>query len=367
MEEQLHARITDAAFVYEALKVYMRLGGLDPADKELIKAWMQRDWADNLYPGPTNSEGRRLLEEHLAAMFDLETEQPPLVELDGNLVQEAQKTLARLSVSQRAYELLKSEARASTAGDWIAARKGGLDAASVFEAQGGQPLDTIRVPEFFTYNGFQDKFIAKLGNLSERMKNDRWVLGEAGQQAALSQQYDNLANNLFDLYGNDFIGAWRSALNGLKMKKLLADKPKYQALRAVSAPTSPLKLILESIRDETVLTRERPKPANSGSAAPPPDARAAALALLLNTQDGPAGAKIEAQFKPYHAVLEGDSTRRPIDSIIANLNEIAQSLTLIIENPLLTAQANAALQTQVATLRNNAARIPPPFSDMLRG
>jgi len=368
LEEQLNGRITDAAFVYEALKVYMMLGGLHPADEGLVKSWMQRDWTENLYPGPTNSEGRRLLEEHLAAMFDLETEQPPLVELDGNLILEAQKTLARLSVSQRAYELLKSEARAlSTAGDWVVARKGGLDAANVLEADRGQPLDTISVPAFFTYNGFQDKFIAKLGDLSERMKSDRWVLGAAGQQTALSQQYDNLASNLFDLYGNDFVGAWRNALTKLKMKKLLADKPKYQALRAVSAPTSPLKLILESIRDETVLTRERPKPANDGKVAAAPDPKAATLALLLNTQDGPAGAKIEAQFKPYHAVLEGDATRRPIDSIIANLNDIAQSLTLIIENPLLTAQANAALQTQVAALRNNAARVPPPFSDMLRG
>jgi type VI secretion system protein ImpL len=367
LEEQLNTRIADAGFVYEALKVYMMLGGLQPPDQELIKSWMQRDWAENLYPGPTNSEGRRLLEEHLSAMFALETEEPPLVELDGRLVSEAQKTLARLSVSQRAYELLKSEARASTADDWIVSRKGGLDVSNVFEADRGQSLDAISVPAFFTYSGFQDKFIAKLANLSERVKRDRWVLGEAGQQAALSQQYDNLANNLLDLYGNDFIAAWRSALSKLKMKKLLADKPRYQALRAVSAPTSPLRLILESIREETVLTRERPKPANSGNAARAPDPKTATLAILFNTQDGPPGTKIEAQFKPFHAVLEGDSTKRPIDSVIANLNDIAQSLTLIIENPLLTAQANAALQTQVAALRNNAARMPPPFSDMLRG
>ena len=112
LEEQLDARIAEPAFVYEALKVYLMLGGQQPPDRELIKSWMQRDWADNLYPGATNAEGRRLLEEHLAAMFDLETEQPPLVELDGRLIEEAQKTLARLSVAQRAYELLKSEARA---------------------------------------------------------------------------------------------------------------------------------------------------------------------------------------------------------------------------------------------------------------
>ena len=203
------------------------------------------------------------------------------------------------------------------------------------------------------------------------MRRDRWVLGEAGQQAALGQQYDNLANNLLDLYGNDFIRAWRDALAKLKMKKLLADKPKYQALRAVSAPTSPLRLILESIRDETVLTRERPKSTKTGGAEPRKnggaDPKAAQLALLFNTQDGPPGAKIEAQFKPFHAVLEGDSTRRPIDSVIANLNDIAQSLTLMLENPQLTAQTNAALQNQVAALRNNASRMPPPFSDMLRG
>ncbi len=116
LEEQLNARISEPAFVYEALKVYLMLGGQHPPDQGLIKSWMQRDWADNLYPGATNAEGRRLLEEHLTAMFDLETEQPPLVELDGRLIREAQNSLARLSVAQRAYEFLKSEARAATHG-----------------------------------------------------------------------------------------------------------------------------------------------------------------------------------------------------------------------------------------------------------
>jgi type VI secretion system protein ImpL len=360
LEEQLNARIADGAFVYEALKVYLMLGGRHPEDRRLIRSWMQRDWAENLYPGSTNAEARELLVDHLDALFDLEREEPPIVELDDRLITEAQKTLARLSVAERAYELLKSEARGPAVADWTVASKGGLDVASVFEGDKGQPLDAISVPAFFTYSGFHDKFIARLADLSERMKKDQWVLGEAGQQAALAQQYDNLAYNLLDLYGNEFVAAWRNVLTRLKMKKLLADKPTYQTLRAVSAPTSPLRLLLESMRDETMLTRERPKPANA-----PKDAKAETVALLFNTPDGPPGAKIERQFKPYYAMLEGESARRPIDSVIANLNEILQNLTLILENPLLTAQATAALQTQVATLRNNAGRMPPPFSDML--
>lgn len=361
LEEQLNARINEPAFVYEALKVYLMLGGLQPPDRELIRSWMQRDWADNLYPGATNAEGRRLLDENLVAMFDLETEQPPLVELDGRLIKQAQNSLARLSVSQRAYEFLKSESRASTAADWIAGRRGGPDMAVVFESTTGQPLDALRVPEFFTYNGFHQKFIARLSGLSDRMKRERWVLGDAGQQSAIDQQYDNLSGDLLNIYSNDFVTTWRTALGSLRLKKLLADKPKYEVLRALSAPTSPLRQVLESVRDETMLTKERPKPANatSSDAAPTP-------ALFNTAQDGPPGATIEAQFKPYHAVLEGESTRRPIDSTIANLNDIAQNLTLMIENPQLTAQATAALQTEVAALRNNASRMPPPFSDMLR-
>jgi len=160
LEEQLNARLGEPAFVYEALKVYLMLGGQHPPDRGLIKSWMQRDWADNLYPGATNAEGRRLLDEHLAAMFDLETEQPPLVELDGRLIREAQNSLARLSVAQKAYEFLKSEAGTSTASDWIATRKGGPDVSVVFESAAGQSLDSVRVPAFFTYNGFHQLFIA---------------------------------------------------------------------------------------------------------------------------------------------------------------------------------------------------------------
>src|SRR6478609_2190677 len=296
LEEQLNARIAEPAFVYEALKVYLMLGGQHPPDRGLIKSWMQADWADNLYPGSTNAEGRRLLEDHLAAMFDLETEAPPLVELDGRLVREAQNSLARLSVAQRAYEFLKSEARASAAVDWIAARKGGPDMSVVFESASGQLSDSIRVPAFFTYNGLQQLFIAKLGGLSERMKRDRWVLGSAGEQTAVGQQYDALAGDLLNVYSNDFVVTWRSVLGSLRLKKLLADKPKYDALRALSAPTSPLRALLESIRDETTLTKERPK-----TAAAPAPSDALARPALFNTQDGSPGTAIEAQFRPFHS------------------------------------------------------------------
>jgi type VI secretion system protein ImpL len=121
LEEQLDGKISDPGKLYEALKVYLMLAGLHPADRELIKSWMERDWADNLYPGVANAQGRKLLEEHLDAMLDLETGSP-LFTPNGRLIEESQKALARLNVAERAYAILKSQARTSTAGDWVAAR-----------------------------------------------------------------------------------------------------------------------------------------------------------------------------------------------------------------------------------------------------
>ena len=103
------------------------------------------------------------------------------------------------------------------------------------------------MPEFFTYIGFQHDFIDRLADIADRVKRDRWVLGAAGDQPALSDQYNNLPDDLLALYTPDFISTWQTALNKLRLRKLTGDKPQYIALSAISAPTSPLTQLIESI------------------------------------------------------------------------------------------------------------------------
>ena len=367
LEELLEANRNVPGFLYEALKVYLMLGGQQPVDRELVLQWMRRDWADTLYPGAGNAGGRKALEEHLVALLDLEAGNEPLFTLHGPLIEETQKTLARLSVSQRAYELLKSQARSAALPDWVPARNGGQDFALVFGAVGNQDLESARVPGFFTYAGFQRGFVEQLGDIAEQVKKERWVLGPAGEQTAVQAQYDALGPALLELYSRDFIAAWRDTLGKLQMHRLTTDKPKYLALGAAAAATSPIKQLLEAIRDETALTRERPgtKPPAGPQGGAGTAGAAPAAPTLLRQQDRAPGAAIEAAFKAFHVLVEGDATRRPIDAIIANLNEIHQSLTLLATNPSQAALANAALQTQVASLRSNANRLPAPFADML--
>jgi type VI secretion system protein ImpL len=325
-------------------------------------AWWRRDWAENLYPGSANADGRKELEQHLAAMFDLDTGQEPLVTLNGALIEDTQRTLARLSIAQRAFEILKSQARSAPVSDWSPERVGGADFGLVFETS-----STGAVPGFYTYAGFRRLFLPQLGTIADQIRKERWVLGAAGEQSLVAAQYDVLSNDLIDLYSKGFVEAWRSALSKIQIRNLVADKPKYLALAAASAPTSPIRQILESVRDETMLTRERPgfgTPDQSGEkgAALKPAENAPSL---LRQNDNAPGSGIEAAFRGYHVLFEGDAGRKPIDAIMSNLSAIYQSLTLLATNPAEAARANSDLQLQVSGLRASANRLPQPFQDIM--
>ena len=364
LEEVLNANKDNAPFIYEALKIYMMLGGRHPADKDVVVSWFRQDWAQNLYPGGGQSEGRKALEEHLVALLDLEGTRDPLVEISGPLLADSQATLARLSIRERAYEMLKSRARASGPQDWIVARAAGPDFARVFDVAGGDP-EAVRVPGFYTYAGFQRAFLDQLGDVADKVKAEQWVLGKLAENAQVSDQYRTLNQDLLVQYGRDFERAWLDALAKMQMKPLTADKPRYQVLGSVGGPTSPLRSIFESIKAETALTKDRPdlaKPAAPGAA---PAAAQPPRATLFAQGEPPPGTRIEERFRPFHEWTDGATTKRPIDELVAILSDINDSLITSANVPAQAAQANQQLQVLAAKLRGQANRLPDPFRGMI--
>ena len=215
------------------------LAGVERADSDLIVGWLRNDFAD-LYPGAPNAEGRKALQDELGAMLDLEGGDEPLVEPDWGLIEECRRILARLSIADRAYQLLKSQARQSIAPDWVAAQHGGPDFATVFEAASGDDVDKVAVPGFYTYAGFQHAFIEKLPTIAEQLQRDNWVLGDIGKLETIKSQYDSLVRDLLNSYARDFFSAWKQALEKLHVRPLNAGKPRYEALNAAAASTSNL-------------------------------------------------------------------------------------------------------------------------------
>jgi type VI secretion system protein ImpL len=387
LEEQLEANANNPGFVYEALKVYMMIGGQAKLDRDLVISWMRLDWAENLFPGAANAKGREALEEHLVAMLDLDDgDTEPLVKLNQSLIENSQRTLRRLSIAERAYELLRTQARGQSQKDWIAAQRGGSDVRLAFEGVSGEDLDTVRVPYFYTYDGFQNAFVDRLGDIGERIEKERWVLGENLDQSAIVSQYATLFQDLLKLYARDYVASWQRTLKRLKLRPLNADKPKYVALSAMAAPTSPFKQLLESVRDETQLTKERPKakkgaPAQAANQAADALEQRASAALgrlgtnlplsapgvdrVLSGGNEALGANIESQFKQFHVLVEGDLGRRPVDQLLQIFSEINQNLAIAATNPAQSASANAALVPLIASLRANSSRYPAPFDGMI--
>jgi type VI secretion system protein ImpL len=350
--------------LYDAFKVYLMLGNQAPlVEKQLIVDWMRTDWVKELYPGPERDGFRRALEDHLSAMLDLDTGTGFQVPLNGPMIKDVQQTLARLSLSERAYQILRSKARASKLHDWVLGRVPG-DMANVFEANDGKGLDSIIVPSFYTYDGFYEGLVDRLPDIATQLDRDRWVLGEVGQQAVVADQFDRLPDDILALYAKDFVASWDAALGRLTIKSLTADRPKYLTLSAISTSSSPLKQIFDEIKTQTQLSRERklpqpdPKKAGSETASDRP--------VIVITSGSSTGRLIEDHFRPYYQMTDGAPGSRPVDQMVSTLNDIYQGLVGTATETGQETKLNEATIGSIRSMRAAANRFPAPFDRLLQ-
>jgi type VI secretion system protein ImpL len=395
----------DVDTLYSLAKLYRMVAGDAPEiDKDQIKNSFRADFLQS-FPGPQGELLRNELNTHVAAMLDLDFGGNVLTDqLDGILVAEVQRELGRVSLAERGYALLKSRAKGLASEDWIAEQRGGSDMETVFETVNGDTLDTVSVDKFFTYPGFHLSVLPNLAGIREELERDKWVFGDVGEADAFSDQYQSLPGEILALYTQDFIEAWEEALSNLKFKSMRNDKPLYTTLQAVSAPTSPVVQLLESIRRETLLTQDISSEglaANlSGSSAQNAGTDAAQKIFQRYVLDssgglkrigleaglqaiapgglsgalgaatgsgGPAiipGKAIEDHFRPYHVLVEGENSRK-IDALLLNFKNILDNLLIVANNPLQSETANSNVQIQASLLRSNATRFPPPFDKLI--
>ena len=271
LEQQIIGSMSDPIVVYEALKVYLMLGGKAPkVDEDFVAAWMTQDWEDNLLPGRTNEAARKELAINLHDMLQLGSSHGPTFELNGTLVTEAQAALARMNMADRAYALIKSSAYAAGLTDYYVATQSGADAALVFETRDGSDLSQLKIPGLYSYAGFHDFFFKQLGAVAAKLESEHWVMGDAGKQSGVEIPVRAARPRIArPSTAGISLQAGRGALDNLKLRSISQDKPDYQVLAAASSEaTSPLRQLLESIKAETALTqgRDEPAPAAAGDA-----------------------------------------------------------------------------------------------------
>lgn len=391
----------DSLAVYETLKVYLMLGGKAPkVDRDLIIAWMAQDWELVSYPGPQNKQARQELAQHLRAMLELDVAQRPSFELNGPLIESAQRALARMNMADQAYALVKSAAYSANIEDFNVAFRGGPDSQLVFETVDGSDFNDLRVPMMYTYAGFHQFFLEQLAAVAEKLEAEQWVLGEFGEQTAIGEQFKRLGPALLNKYAKEFQAEWKKVLDNIKLRPLSADKPSYSSLAAASSPTSPILSLFEAIKTETELTKDVDESGSAGGVLAGEigseiGEEAAALALhrvrsrarglssiglnvIARKSQNRAGssgsgsgatripgANIESLFKPYKDLFYGQSGQRAADALVASLYEVYKNLVAMATNPSQAELANNNLQLQVANLRASASRLPRPLARMI--
>lgn len=390
-ERTIQAKMADPVALYEPLKIYLMLGGKAPkVDDALIVSWMKRDWEQNRYPGENNREGREQLQKHLRAMLALDDAYDPVFELNQPLVEAAQRSLGRMSLADRASALIKSAIYAAVLDDFSLSQKGGPEAQLLFERIDGGDLSGLRIPGIYTHSGFNTFYLRQLSRIAQMLVDEQWVLGGGGEQGDINQQLLKLGPELLDRYGKEFAAAWNGVLGQLKFKAMLTDKPHYIALSAAASPSSPMNQLFAAIADETALTRDSgdgPDPGTEieGTVQNPPrnpaDLAKGLARIGITIASGKSqsragtgaadarnfspGANIEAQFRPFQALVNGPAGHRPIDALTQNFSDIYQSLQLAAEVPSQKERVNSNLQLQIATLRANVSRLPKQLGRMV--
>uniref|UniRef100_UPI0022EB4F50 ImcF-related family protein n=1 Tax=Falsiroseomonas oryzae TaxID=2766473 RepID=UPI0022EB4F50 len=262
LEAQMRGSFNQPEFLYEATRVYLMLGSAGPLDRALVTEWMNLDWA-NAYPGAPQQPLRDNLAQHLAALL---AGPLPQVQLDGALVEEAQRAFSRIPLAERVYSRIRPSAAATQLPPWRPGDAAGAAGARLFLRGSGRPL-TDGIPGFYTVEGFHRVLLPSLPGAAREVANESWVLGARSEIDPRSPALQTLERDVVALYVAEYVRHWDALLADLNVVPLRTMPQAVQDLFILGAPQSPMRDLLVAIaRQLTLSVSPDPAPGAAGGA-----------------------------------------------------------------------------------------------------
>jgi type VI secretion system protein ImpL len=371
LEAQMHGSLDRPDFLYEATRVYLMLGSAGPLDRDLVRTWMSLDW-QAAYPGPAAAPMRQDLARHLDALL---ANPLPAVSLDGGLVAAARATFSRVPLAERIYSRIAASSAAQAVPPWRPAEALGAGGARFFVRASGKSLGD-GIPGFYTVDGFYRVLLPALGDITNEVASESWVLGETSEVAPDSAAAGGLENQVIAEYEADYAKAWDAMLGDLDIVPPRSADVAAQDLYVLGSPQSPIRDLLKSIARQLTLSQPPPAPpaaAAAGAAealakkhASPTAAR---LETLLGTQSPgpppePPGKKIDDRYQPLRDFV-GSGPAAPIDQALQAINALQRQLAKLAAAVPGVAPAAASGDDPVLMLRAEASRDPQPVKRWL--
>jgi type VI secretion system protein ImpL len=359
----LAAHASDPQALYYYLKAYLMLGQPKHENAEELGALTQLEWRRVF---PEDAVLQKALDRHFHVLIDAPGKLRAIA-LDNGLVEQARNTLRSADLAALIYGSLLLNADSAGYAPLQLDKELGL-LGSVFRRRSGVPLSQP-LPALYTQAAFADEADQGIDKTVKQFAQDDWVFGaqpiDALQRARLGQQ-------VLALYEQDYMRQWDALLADLQLQPV-ADMPAASALAAkLAGPSSPLKLLLKLVRDNTHDLLRTPPPdaassalATAASAAQKKATSNALAATLAKAAGGkPAaaadkpGQAISDHFETLNKLSEGAPGAAPIDQTLGALDQLSKTLLTMTDFSSGAGQPNP----QLLLARQQAAQLPPPVS-----
>lgn len=368
--------------VYDYLKGYLMLGEPAHLVPTELAALARIEWRRIF---PSDPEVQKALDTHFTALLEAPVK-PRALPIDDGLVAQARATLQTADASVLVYDSVKLRAEGSGAPPLRLDQSLGL-LGNVFRRRSGVPLSTP-LPALFTRPLFAEEAAHGIDESVDRFVKEDWVFGSHRIDPLARSR---IAQDVMALYQRDYIKAWDDLLADLEVQPVTTIQDASAAAARLSGPSSPLKALLELVRDNTSDLMRGPPGSTEPHSANGEKAvgvgkriasdRVLSRSYLLRelhsagaTMPGeggkpgsaPAveerpGAMIEAHFAGLNQLTSGAAGNAPIDRTIGVLDQLGKHLLTMDSFDDASAQADPVL----LGARQEAGQLPPQVGGML--
>jgi type VI secretion system protein ImpL len=346
--------------LYEYLKAYLMLGEPSRLDKQHLQQIVDLEWET---PTRASTSPPQTVATHFKSLLEsTETLRP--VALDPAIIAQSRTAIRQVSIPRIVYGRLQryyatDKARAvrldvGGASDQVLRRRSGTSLS--------EPVSSI-----YSRPVFNEVSGVKSLELVKQFATDDWVWGEAGMFANNPLK---LVAELTDLYERDYINAWNAVLSDLEIVRFSSTAETAKALGVLAGQTSPLRVVLQTIADNTRLVSVAEPPKADGGVASTGKKITDGLGKLLapvkeaaGVSAAPPGSLVTAHFQPLHRLFEGEPGNTPMDRLLARFDQ----LQVVLAAGPSGAGPSVALQQSLQGLKQESAGLPPIIQSVTSG
>ncbi|MNV04452.1 hypothetical protein D3C71_947480 [compost metagenome] len=182
-----------------------------------------------------------------------------------------------------------------------------------------------------TAAGYHGYFAAHGKDYTDLAMIDRWTLGERQRIDYSEADKQVLAERVRALYSSDYIDTWQRGLNQLEVVDFNDLSQAVTVLGNVISPAAPLRRLVETVRDNTVLSPPSPGVAAAGQ---PRDTVEPVAANAITGANVPQVAAIARPFAPLADLLvaKGDKPSY-LDESMAAISRVHDTLKTVHDSP----------------------------------